>query len=57
MSVLFFTCNSEDEKVNANGQHLKIDEVKNYLPQAYFQETSLIYVNNTGLEKELNITK
>ena len=57
LAGLFFACNHEDENSNAQfGQHLKIDEVKNYLPESYFQEAALIYVNSAGMEKELHIT-
>lgn len=53
----FIACSHENENENAQfGQHLKIDEVKNYLPESYFQETALIYVNSAGMEKELHIT-
>ncbi len=53
---LFFACdNKEDNTASQVRQYLKIDEVKNYLPESYFQEATLIYVNSEGTEKELHI--
>lgn len=45
---------TEGVPASIEGSHIDIAEVKNYLPQAYFQSAKLIYKNAEGQEVRLN---
>ncbi len=59
VSVLLMQCseeiNNNDNILQIEGTHLKIDEIKNYLPKEYFSELKLVYIDENGNEKVLNI--
>ncbi len=57
--MLIISCSNESNdigKLSTLSQHLKIDEVKDYLPNSYFEEVAIVYKNNIGEELTLNVS-